>query len=118
MPSSSTTTSKSVAFSSSLCQTQDGKVKIIEKDDENLDDESGSTYPRRTSIPDSDTDASRDKQVLFSGLYPVVMVGLKQTTRPRIWCLRMIENPYPLFVILIIQKLLPFKRKFFDYILK
>uniref|UniRef100_H2YFL7 Ion transport domain-containing protein n=1 Tax=Ciona savignyi TaxID=51511 RepID=H2YFL7_CIOSA len=31
----------------------------------------------------------------FPALYPVVLLSLKQTNLPRIWCLRMVANPYP-----------------------
>ncbi|KPP76167.1 hypothetical protein Z043_104506 [Scleropages formosus] len=37
-----------------------------------------------------------EEQVLYPGLAPVVFFCVKQTTRPRSWCLRMVCNPYPL----------------------
>jgi len=33
--------------------------------------------------------------LLFPGLYPVVCCSLKQTSFPRLWCLKMVSNPYP-----------------------
>ena len=89
---------KSVAFCSPD-RSQDGKVRIV---GDEIMTENESAERRRLSLADSDTDTNREEKVPFSGLYPVVFICLKQTTRPRIWCLRMIENPYPFFCCVLI----------------
>uniref|UniRef100_A0A3B3UXF7 Uncharacterized protein n=1 Tax=Poecilia latipinna TaxID=48699 RepID=A0A3B3UXF7_9TELE len=46
--------------------------------------ECGSTHGGGESLP-------------YPTLAPVVFFYLKQTTRPRSWCLKMVCNPYPFF---------------------
>nr|XP_026690675.1 voltage-dependent T-type calcium channel subunit alpha-1G isoform X3 [Ciona intestinalis] len=42
-----------------------------------------------------DEDSGRSYEgPLFPALYPVVLLSLKQTSVPRIWCLRMVANPW------------------------
>ncbi|XP_078486170.1 uncharacterized protein LOC144744697 [Ciona intestinalis] len=72
--------------------------------------ESGKTVAFRSrseddSPEDSKKDGSEDEdsgrsyeEPLFPALYPVVLLSLKQTSVPRIWCLRMVANPYPFHV--------------------
>ncbi|MGH0117038.1 UNVERIFIED_CONTAM: hypothetical protein FKN15_024983 [Acipenser sinensis] len=36
-----------------------------------------------------------EEQIPYPVLAPVVFFWLKQTTRPRSWCLRLVCNPYP-----------------------
>lgn len=35
----------------------------------------------------------------YPTLAPVVFFYMKQTTRPRSWCLKMVTNPYPFYVL-------------------
>uniref|UniRef100_F6SKF5 Ion transport domain-containing protein n=1 Tax=Ciona intestinalis TaxID=7719 RepID=F6SKF5_CIOIN len=45
-----------------------------------------------------DEDSGRSYEgPLFPALYPVVLLSLKQTSVPRIWCLRMVANPFTWF---------------------
>ncbi|MBN3280113.1 CAC1H protein, partial [Polyodon spathula] len=39
--------------------------------------------------------SEEEEQVPYPVLAPVVFFWLKQTTRPRSWCLRLVCNPYP-----------------------
>uniref|UniRef100_A0A8C9XWK9 Calcium voltage-gated channel subunit alpha1 G n=1 Tax=Sander lucioperca TaxID=283035 RepID=A0A8C9XWK9_SANLU len=39
--------------------------------------------------------ASGDESLPYPAMAPVVFFYLKQTTRPRSWCLKMVSNPYP-----------------------
>ena len=89
---------KSVAFCSPD-RAEEGRVRIIGDEIITVND-AESNDQRRLSLPDSEADSSKEEKVPFPGLYPVVFIRLKQTTRPRIWCLRMIENPYPFKFIL------------------
>ncbi|KAG8548298.1 hypothetical protein GDO81_025830 [Engystomops pustulosus] len=44
--------------------------------------------------------SEEDEQVPYPALAPTVFFCLKQTTRPRSWCLRLVCNPYPFLEIL------------------
>uniref|UniRef100_A0A8C9TKL8 Calcium voltage-gated channel subunit alpha1 H n=1 Tax=Scleropages formosus TaxID=113540 RepID=A0A8C9TKL8_SCLFO len=44
-----------------------------------------------------------EEQVLYPGLAPVVFFCVKQTTRPRSWCLRMVCNPYPFMLVILLN---------------
>ncbi|CAK8686115.1 unnamed protein product [Clavelina lepadiformis] len=63
------------------------QVKTSPDDDIEVDSTSG------RSIGDSESESSAD-ELLFPGLNPVVFVKLRQTTPPRIWCLRMAASPW------------------------
>ena len=81
---------KSVAFTSPY------KIRKSEEKKADNNSEDGITCMRRESLADSDAENNNgSQQPLFAGLYPVVFLKLKQTTKPRIWCLKIIENPYP-----------------------
>ncbi|CAL8305121.1 unnamed protein product [Merluccius merluccius] len=54
----------------------------------------------RAPIRDPDcTSEEEEEQQPYPGLAPVVFFCVKQTTRPRSWCLRMVCNPYPLHTL-------------------
>uniref|UniRef100_A0A673APK0 Uncharacterized protein n=1 Tax=Sphaeramia orbicularis TaxID=375764 RepID=A0A673APK0_9TELE len=42
-----------------------------------------------------DASVSGEESLPYPTLAPVVFFYLKQTTRPRSWCLKMVCNPYP-----------------------
>lgn len=46
--------------------------------------------------PAPDLASDEEEQQPYPALAPVVFFCVKQTTRPRSWCLRMVCNPYPL----------------------
>uniref|UniRef100_A0A8C2J143 Calcium channel, voltage-dependent, T type, alpha 1H subunit a n=1 Tax=Cyprinus carpio TaxID=7962 RepID=A0A8C2J143_CYPCA len=46
--------------------------------------------------PTPDLVSDEEEQPPYPALAPVVFFCIKQTTRPRSWCLRMVCNPYPL----------------------
>lgn len=46
--------------------------------------------------PAPDAGSDEQEQQPYPALAPVVFFCIKQTTRPRSWCLRMVCNPYPL----------------------
>nr|XP_033467970.1 voltage-dependent T-type calcium channel subunit alpha-1G-like [Epinephelus lanceolatus] len=58
-----------------------------------------SPAPDRISTAGDEGSASDDGSLPYPTLAPVVFFYLKQTTRPRSWCLKMVCNPYP-FVLL------------------
>lgn len=49
----------------------------------------------RAPIRDPDCVSEEEEQQPYPALAPVAFFCLKQTTRPRNWCLRMVCNPYP-----------------------
>ncbi|KAG7506692.1 hypothetical protein JOB18_012973 [Solea senegalensis] len=51
--------------------------------------------PDRVSIGGEEASASGEDTLPYPTLAPVVFFYLKQTTRPRSWCLKMVCNPYP-----------------------
>lgn len=75
----------------------------IQDDDEQeqepeLEVEVGPTLGVRIMAPIRDPDcvSEEEEQQPYPALAPVGFFCLKQTTRPRNWCLRMVCNPYPL----------------------
>ncbi|KAL4624462.1 voltage-dependent T-type calcium channel subunit alpha-1H isoform X1 [Arapaima gigas] len=50
----------------------------------------GAGGPAPDSVSEED-----EEQAPYPGLAPVVFFCLKQTSRPRSWCLRLVCNPYP-----------------------
>lgn len=48
-----------------------------------------------TPIRDPDCVSEEEEQQPYPALAPVAFFCLKQTTRPRNWCLRIVCNPYP-----------------------
>ncbi|CAB1431916.1 unnamed protein product [Pleuronectes platessa] len=49
----------------------------------------------RAPIRDPDCVSEEEEQQPYPALVPVAFFCLKQTTRPRNWCLRVVCNPYP-----------------------
>ncbi|CAL1588975.1 unnamed protein product [Knipowitschia caucasica] len=49
----------------------------------------------RAPIRDPDCISEEEEQQPYPALAPVAFFCLKQTTRPRNWCLRVVCNPYP-----------------------
>lgn len=58
--------------------------------------EPGCPAPDRISTAGEEASASGDDSLPYPTLAPVVFFYMKQTTRPRSWCLKMVCNPYPL----------------------
>uniref|UniRef100_A0A8C5BLU5 Voltage-dependent T-type calcium channel subunit alpha n=1 Tax=Gadus morhua TaxID=8049 RepID=A0A8C5BLU5_GADMO len=50
------------------------------------------------STAGEDASASGGETLPYPTMAPVVFFYLKQTTRPRSWCLQMVANPYPFFL--------------------
>uniref|UniRef100_A0A669DYN6 Voltage-dependent T-type calcium channel subunit alpha-1H n=1 Tax=Oreochromis niloticus TaxID=8128 RepID=A0A669DYN6_ORENI len=67
-------------------------------EEEMLEVEVGPTLGVRITAPIRDPDcvSEDEEQQPYPALAPVAFFCLKQTTRPRNWCLRMVCNPYPL----------------------
>lgn len=57
--------------------------------------EPASPAPDGISTTGEDASASGEESLPYPTLAPVVFFYLKQTTRPRSWCLKMVCNPYP-----------------------
>lgn len=57
--------------------------------------EPASPAPDGISTAGEDASASGGENLPYRDLAPVVFFYLKQTTRPRSWCLKMVCNPYP-----------------------
>ncbi|KAF7643756.1 hypothetical protein LDENG_00234100 [Lucifuga dentata] len=57
--------------------------------------EPASPAPDGISTAGEDASASGEESLPYPTLAPVVFFYLKQTTRPRSWCLKMVCNPYP-----------------------
>lgn len=58
--------------------------------------ESSQTQGTGARDPTPDLASDEEEQPPYPMLAPVVFFCIKQTTRPRSWCLRMVCNPYPL----------------------
>lgn len=58
-----------------------------------------SPTPDRISTAGEDASGSCEESLPYPTLAPVVFFYLKQNTRPRSWCLKMVCNPYPLFTL-------------------
>ncbi|CAJ1075971.1 coiled-coil domain-containing glutamate-rich protein 1-like [Xyrichtys novacula] len=50
-------------------------------------------------IRDPDCVSEEEEQQPYPALAPVAFFCLKQTTRPRNWCLRVVCNPYPFYTL-------------------
>lgn len=68
-----------------------------EEQEPELEMEAGPTLGVRITAPIRDPDcvSEEEEQQPYPALAPVAFFCLKQTTRPRNWCLRMVCNPYP-----------------------
>eukprot|EP00063_Salmo_salar_P064179 XP_014039014.1 PREDICTED: uncharacterized protein LOC106592220 [Salmo salar] len=53
---------------------------------------------RREPVDPVDLVSEEEEQQPYPALAPVVFFCVKQTTRPRSWCLRTVCNPYPLLL--------------------
>ncbi|MED6236910.1 hypothetical protein ATANTOWER_015994 [Ataeniobius toweri] len=75
------------------------EVKECEEEQEpELEVEAGPTLGVRITAPIRDPDCvseEEEEQQPYPALSPVAFFCLKQTTRPRNWCLRIVCNPYP-----------------------
>lgn len=73
------------------------RTEVHEEKEPELEVEAGPTLGVRITAPIRDPDCvSEDEdQQPYPALVPVAFFCLKQTTRPRNWCLRMVCNPYP-----------------------
>lgn len=47
------------------------------------------------SDAESEEETDEPENYLYPGLYPTVFYCASQTSKPRIWCLRIVANPYP-----------------------
>ena len=54
--------------------------------------------PDRISAAGDEASEGGDESLPYPAMAPVVFFYLKQTTRPRSWCLQMVSNPYPLIL--------------------
>lgn len=74
------------------------EVQGDEEQEPELEVEDGPTLGVRITAPIRDPDcvSEEEEQQPYPALAPVAFFCLKQTTRPRNWCLRMVCNPYPL----------------------
>ncbi|XP_017283616.1 voltage-dependent T-type calcium channel subunit alpha-1H-like [Kryptolebias marmoratus] len=71
--------------------------EVHEEKEPELEVEVGPTLGVRITAPIRDPDcvSEDEEQQPYPALAPVVFFCLKQTMRPRNWCLRMVCNPYP-----------------------
>ncbi|XDV44398.1 hypothetical protein PO909_012690 [Leuciscus waleckii] len=60
-----------------------------------LNDLSGGGERSELEADGEEASASGEEALPYPSLAPVVFFYLKQTTRPRSWCLKMVCNPYP-----------------------
>ncbi len=51
-------------------------------------------------LGDEDEEEEDEEPRLFPGFIPTAFYCLKQTTRPRLWCLKLITWPYPFYTFL------------------
>lgn len=74
------------------------EVQELEDQEPVLEVEVGPTLGVRIIAPIRDPDcvSEEEEQQPYPALAPVAFFCLKQTTRPRNWCLRFVVNPYPL----------------------
>uniref|UniRef100_A0AAQ4PN40 Voltage-dependent T-type calcium channel subunit alpha n=1 Tax=Gasterosteus aculeatus aculeatus TaxID=481459 RepID=A0AAQ4PN40_GASAC len=56
-----------------------------------------SPAPDGISTTGDETSASGDENLPYPAMAPVIFFYLKQTTRPRSWCLKLVCNPYPFY---------------------
>lgn len=59
--------------------------------------EPASPAPDGISAAGEEASAGGGESLPYPTLAPVVFFYLKQTTRPRSWCLKMVCNPYPFY---------------------
>ncbi|KAG8007115.1 Voltage-dependent T-type calcium channel subunit alpha-1H [Nibea albiflora] len=73
------------------------EVREHEDQEPELEVEVGQTLGVRITAPIRDPDcvSEEEEQQPYPALSPVAFFCLKQTTRPRNWCLRVVCNPYP-----------------------
>ncbi|XP_008302924.1 neurofilament medium polypeptide-like [Stegastes partitus] len=73
------------------------EVQPHEDEEPELEVEVGPTLGVRITAPIRDPDcvSEEEEQQPYPALAPVAFFCLKQTTRPRNWCLRIVCNPYP-----------------------
>lgn len=73
------------------------EVQEHEDQEPELEVEVGPTLGVRITAPIRDPDcvSEEEEQQPYPALAPVAFFCLKQTTRPRNWCLRVVCNPYP-----------------------
>ncbi|XP_035510887.1 neurofilament medium polypeptide-like [Morone saxatilis] len=73
------------------------EVQEHEDQEPELEVEVGPTLGVRIRAPIRDPDcvSEEEEQQPYPALAPVAFFCLKQTTRPRNWCLRVVCNPYP-----------------------
>ncbi|KAK9534640.1 hypothetical protein VZT92_007073 [Zoarces viviparus] len=75
------------------------EVQEHEDQEPELEVEVGPTFGVRIRAPIRDPDCvseeEEEEQQPYPALAPVAFFCLKQTTRPRNWCLRLVCNPYP-----------------------
>lgn len=71
--------------------------EVQEHEDQEPELEVGPTLGVRITAPIRDPDcvSEEEEQQPYPALAPVAFFCLKQTTRPRNWCLRIVCNPYP-----------------------
>lgn len=60
-----------------------------------LDDAGSAPSGSPSRDPPPDLASEEEEQVPYPALAPTAFFCLKQTTRPRSWCLRLVCNPYP-----------------------
>ncbi|KAM7386595.1 hypothetical protein PAMA_009281 [Pampus argenteus] len=82
-------------------QREEGEAEWIPDVQEHVEQEPalevGPTLGVRVTAPIRDPDcvSEEEEQQPYPALAPVAFFCLKQTTRPRNWCLRVVCNPYP-----------------------
>lgn len=73
------------------------EVQEHEEQEPELEVEVGPTLGVRITAPirDPDSVSEEEEQQPYPALAPVAFFCLRQTTKPRNWCLRIVCNPYP-----------------------
>ncbi|KAK2833664.1 hypothetical protein Q5P01_017553 [Channa striata] len=77
------------------------EVQGREEEEPELEVEVGPTLGVRITAPIRDPDcvSEEEEQQQYPALAPIAFFCLKQTSRPRNWCLRIVCNPYPFKVL-------------------
>ncbi|KAL4658393.1 hypothetical protein GN956_G2037 [Arapaima gigas] len=83
------------APSQDLGQAEDPRGNETEEEGNSMGNPSGDSGALSGQDPPPELAMDDEEQLLYPGLAPVVFFCVKQTTRPRSWCLRMVCNPYP-----------------------
>ncbi|GCC31468.1 hypothetical protein chiPu_0009926 [Chiloscyllium punctatum] len=73
-----------------LCSGSSGNIAM-----ENMEPLSGSSFSAQELGAVETTSDPATEQLPYPALAPAVFFCLKQTTRPRSWCLKVVCNPYP-----------------------